>query len=142
MGNEPRELDGGNQGRMQMPLGKGSGEPLSLQGYLWGQKLPHKGSKGSFLKKMTTADMIFKLYFYVRGWFCLPWRGRAAAGACRHGAGEDASSQDGDKLGRIFPFGVRLRVKTFLPTLWEAESSCGMSHRHHLLRVAVPAGCP
>lgn len=41
------------------------------------------------------------------------------------------SKQDGDKLGRIFPFRVRLRVKTFLPTLWEAESSCGMICRHN-----------
>lgn len=51
MGNEPRELDGGNQGGIQMSLGKGSGEPSPLPAYLWGQKLPQRGSEGSFFKK-------------------------------------------------------------------------------------------
>lgn len=50
MGNEPRELDGGNQGGIQMSLQKGSGEPSSLQGYPWEEQLPHRGSKDSFLK--------------------------------------------------------------------------------------------
>jgi len=53
--------------------GKRSGEPSPLQGYPWGQKLLRRESEGSFLKKMTTADVPFEISFYVRGCFCLPW---------------------------------------------------------------------
>lgn len=105
-------------------MGSGSNADVPAEGQ-WcdlnsaGVSLGTEGVARTGFKKRQRQLVILKFYSQLRGRFFCLLGGLVYSQTIpsHHGAGEDTASQSGDKFSRVFPFMVRLRVKTFLPTL-------------------------